>query len=128
MEDIHPQPIQGKFWEKSLPSLPTLSSLLYEFSNFIEPSTIGGGFARSSLSLGSAGTRRTVYYTEEETNEDDQPNTTTFVSCNKFSPQVNLAFKICNITSTEDKAIKLTINCSNSVKKVTLCHHDVMLL
>lgn len=32
-----------------------------------------GGFARSSLSLGSAGTRRTVYYTEEETNEDDQP-------------------------------------------------------
>ena len=40
----------------------------------------GGGFARSSLSLGSAGTRRTVYYAEEETNEDDQPITTTFVS------------------------------------------------
>lgn len=43
LEDIHAQPMQG------------------------------GGFARSSLSLGSAGTRRTVYYTEEETNEEDQP-------------------------------------------------------
>lgn len=42
LEDIHPQPMQG------------------------------GGFARSSLSLGSAGTRRTVYYTEEETNEEEQ--------------------------------------------------------
>ncbi|KAK3922874.1 Protein Daple [Frankliniella fusca] len=42
LEDVHPQPIQS------------------------------GGFARSSLSLGSAGTRRTVYYTEEETNEEGQ--------------------------------------------------------
>ncbi|XP_026276832.1 girdin [Frankliniella occidentalis] len=42
LEDIHAQPMQG------------------------------GGFARSSLSLGSAGTRRTVYYTEEETNEEEQ--------------------------------------------------------
>lgn len=39
----------------------------------------GGGFARSSLSLGSAGTRRTVYYTEEETNEEEQPKVVVFL-------------------------------------------------
>lgn len=37
------------------------------------------GFTQSSLSLGSAGTRRTVYYTGEDSNENQEINSSSFV-------------------------------------------------
>ncbi|KAK7870831.1 hypothetical protein R5R35_014418 [Gryllus longicercus] len=73
----HPQPCHGS--ESGEGGNESDTSMDDARSRLLRDTHNSDGFTQSSLSLGSAGTRRTVYYTGEENNENQEINNSSFV-------------------------------------------------